>query len=86
MKKNIGELLVDLWKRNQGRPARPSFSQKGKCVTTNEALARRDGIKRKMVKSRIASPITDDARSRVPRRTGLKLTLPQRKGTRPNNT
>ena len=80
MKKNIEDLLADLWTRNQERPARLSFWQKGECVTTNEVLARRDGIKRKMVKTGITPSITEDADSEVPRRNALKLTLAQRKG------
>ena len=66
MKKNIIDLLVDLWKNNQGIPARLSFWQKGKL--RNKALARRDGIKRKMVKTGVTPSITGDADSRVPQR------------------
>ena len=80
MKKNIGDLLADLSKNKQGRLASRSFWQKWKCVITNEALARRDGIKRKMVKTEITPSITADEDSRVPQRAGLKLTLAQRKG------
>ena len=43
-------------------------------------LARRDGIKRKMVKTGITPSITEDADSEVPQRNALKLTLAQRKG------
>ena len=70
------DLLVDLWKNNQGRQAWLSFWQKGKCVTTNEARSRRDCIKIKMVKT----GITGDADSRVPQRAGMKLNFSHRKG------
>ena len=79
MKKNIGDLLVDLWKNNQRRPARLFFWQKGKCITINKAPASRDDIK-KMLKTGNTLSITEDADSRGPQRTDLKLTLAERKG------
>ena len=43
MKKNIGDLVVDLRKHNQGKTTKTICSAKEKYLTTNQAVTRRDG-------------------------------------------
>ena len=75
MKKNIGDLVVDLRKHNQGRPPKLSVRQKRNILRQTKLLQEEMGnfcVKRVMVKAGIPPSINEDTVRRVLRKAGLK--------------
>ena len=83
MKKNIGDLVVDLRKNNQGRPPKLSVRQKRNILRQTKLLQEEMGnfcVKRVMVKAGIPPSISEETVRRVLRKAGLKWARVQRKG------
>ena len=83
MKKNIGHLVVDLRKINQGRPPKLSVRQKRNILRQTKLLQEEMGnfcVKRVMVKAGIPPSISEETVWRVLRKAGLKWARVQRKG------
>ena len=88
MKKNIGDLVVDLRKNNQGRPPKLSLRQKRNILRQTKLLQEEMGnfcVKRVMVKVGIPPSISEDRFGRVLRKAGLKWARVQRNGTLTKN-
>ena len=82
MKKNIGGLVVDLWKNDQGRPPKLSVRQKRNILRQTKLLQEELGnfcVKKVMVKSGISSSISEMTVRRFLRKDGLKWARVQRK-------
>ena len=89
MKKNIGDLVVDLQKNNQGRPPKLSVPQKRNILRQTKLLQEEMGnfcVKRAMVKAGIPPSISEETVQRVLRKAGLKWACVQRKGILPKKT
>ena len=83
MKKNIGDLVVNLQKNNQGRPPKLSVRQKRNILRQTKLLQEERGnfcVKRVMVKAGIPPSISEETVRRVLRKAGLKWARVQRKG------
>ena len=82
MKKNIGGLVVDLWKNDQGRPPKLSVRQKRNILRQTKLLQEELGnfwVKKVMVKPGISSSISEMTVRRFLRKDGLKWARVQRK-------
>ena len=82
MKKNIGGLVVDLWKNDQGRPPKLSVRQKRNILQQTKLLQEELGnfcVKKVMVKPGISSSISEMTVRRFLRKDGLKWARVQRK-------
>ena len=83
MKRNIGDLVVDLRKNNQGRPPKLSVQQKRNILRQTKLLQEETGnfcVKRVMVKAGIPPSISEETVRRALRKAGLKWVRVQRKG------
>ena len=83
MKKNIGDLEVNLQKNNQERPPKLSVGQKRIILRKTELFQeemRNVCVKRVMVKAGIPPSISDKTLRRVLQKAGLKWVCFQRKG------
>ena len=88
MEKNIGELVGDLRKNNQGRPPKLSVRQKRNILKQTKLLQEEMGnfcVKRAMVKAGIPPSISGETVWRVLRKAGLKWARVQRKGVLTKN-
>ena len=83
MKKNIGDLVIDLRKNNQGRPPKLSVRQKRNILRQTKLLKEEMGnfcVKRVMVKAGIPPSISEEEFRRVLQKAGLKWAHVQTKG------
>ena len=75
MKQNIGDLVVDLRKNNQGRPPKLSVQQKRNILQQTKLLQEEMGnfcVKKVMVKAGIPPSISEKTVPRVFQKAGLK--------------
>ena len=83
MVKNIGDLVLDKRKQNQGRPTKPSDRQKRNILRQAKVLQEEVGnfsVKRVMVSADIPPSISTATVRRVVRNAGLKWSYAQKKG------
>ena len=83
MVKNIGDLVLDKRKQNQGRPTKPSDRQKRNILRQTKVLQEEVGnfsVKRVMVSADIPPSISTATVRRVVRNAGLKWSCAQKKG------
>ena len=88
MKRNIGDLVVDFRKNNQGRPPKLSVRQKRNILRQTKFLQEEMGnfcVKRVIVKAGIPPSISEETVRSALQKAGLKWTPVQRKGVLTKN-